>query len=225
MKDKELEKMLCNEILHEYSSEQMDAVMDFIEETFGKGERTSDGWIVHELTSKYVHTDVVITGNDDYQHFVTCGMGARNMDCAPIEFQRILGRQEYYFLVSPDCELSLEDKGLLCGELNGITKYPFRNNTFLGPGHTINASKEFKERFGYDFFLFFAPTHELEVEDLGNVHFIPLIPIYEEEREWMVENNSFDWILALPNLDDVMCIDNQREVFIPNEQETENIDC
>ena len=26
MKDKELEKMLCNEILHEYSSEQMDTV-------------------------------------------------------------------------------------------------------------------------------------------------------------------------------------------------------
>jgi hypothetical protein len=151
-------------------------------------------------------------------------MGARNMDCAPIEFQRILGRQEYYFLVSLDCELNLEDKGLLCGELNSITKYPFRNHTFLGPGHTINASKEFKERFGYDFLLFFAPTYELEVEDLGNVHFIPLIPIYEEEREWMVENNSFDWILALPNLDDAMCIDNQREVFIPNEQEMENID-
>ena len=62
------------------------------------------------------------------------------------------------------------------------------------------------------------------MEGLGNVHFIPLIPIYEEEREWMVENNSFDWILALPNLDDAMCIDNQREVFIPNEQEMENID-
>ena len=32
MKDKELETKFCNKLLHEYSSEQMDAVMDFIEE-------------------------------------------------------------------------------------------------------------------------------------------------------------------------------------------------
>ena len=225
MEENELTQMINNEDYYEYTATQMQQVMDFIDKEFGDTERNEEAWIAHEFESEYVHTDVVITGNDDYQHFVTCGMGARNMDCAPIEFQRILGRQEYYFLVSPDCELNLEDKGLLCDELNGITKYPFRNNTFLGPGHTINVSKEFKERFGYDFFLFFAPTRELEVEDLGNVYFIPLIPIYEEEREWMVKNNSFDWILALPNLDEAMCIDNEREVFLPNEQETKNIDC
>ena len=224
MKENKLTKTINNEDYYEYTDTQMQQVMDFIDKEFGNTQRKEEAWIVHELTSKYLHTDVVVTGNDDYQHFVTCGMGARNMDCAPIEFQRILGRQEYYFLVSPDCELSLEDKGLLCNELSSITKYPFRNNTFLGPGHTINASKKFKERFGYDFFVFFAPVKELDVEGLGNVHFIPLIPIYEEEREWMGENNSFDWILALPNLDDAMCIDNQREVFIPNEQETESID-
>ena len=73
MKEKELETAFRNKLLHEYSSEQMDMVMDFIEEKFGKGERNSDDCVAHELTSEYVHTDVVITENDDYQHFVTCG--------------------------------------------------------------------------------------------------------------------------------------------------------
>jgi hypothetical protein len=97
MKDKELEKMLCNEILHEYSSEQMDAVMDFIEEKFGKGERTDDGLVAHELTSEYIHTDVVITENDDYQHFVTCGMGVREMPNCKVFIDKAFHRIELFW--------------------------------------------------------------------------------------------------------------------------------
>jgi hypothetical protein len=106
---------------------------------------------------------------------------------------------------------------IIASELQNIAKYPFRENTFFAPGHTINVAKEFKERFGYDYVLFFVPEERLFVEGLGNVFFTLLIPIYEKEREWMVENNSFDWLIPFfekYDMDDVV-LDKKREEFIP----------
>jgi hypothetical protein len=225
MKDKELETKFCNKLLHEYSSEQMDAVMEFIEEKFGKGERTDGGWVAHELTSEYVHTDVVITENDDYQHFVTCGMGVRKMpNCMPFG-DKAFKRIELFFAGSKERIFTDYEKRVLAGELCRITKYPFRNNTFFGPGHTIDASTQFKELFGYDYFLFYGPFEELSVDGLGDVYFLTLIPIYEAEREWMVNNNSFAWLFAFFNSEDWdLVVDKEREVFIPNEEEMESID-
>ena len=88
---------------------------------------------------------------------------------------------------------------------------------FSPPGHTINFSKQFVEKFGYDFALFFLPTLSVQVEDLGDVHFIPLIPIYKEERKWMEENNSFDWLKQFFENNDIdsILIDKKRKAFIP----------
>ena len=205
-----------NEDCYMYTPEQMDSVTDFIEEKFGSGGKRK-GLISHEITSEYIHTDVVVTGNNDYQHFVTSGMGAREMSNWMIIAEEELKRLELFFILSRKYKLSEKDKLILCAELTRITKYPFRNNTFFGPGHTIDASREFKERFGYGYFLFFVPVEKMCVENIGDVHFIPLIPIYEEEREWMVKNDSFEWLLgAVETLDDILKIDNKREVFIPN---------
>ena len=205
-----------NEYCHMYTAEQIDSVMDFIEEKFGGGGKRR-GQVSHEITSEYIHTDVAITRNKDYQHFVTCGMGVREMSNWMIMAEEELKRLEVFFILSRKYKLSEKDKLILCAELTRITKYPFRNNTFFGPGHTIDASKEFKQRFGYDYFLFFLPVEKMCVENIGDVHFIPLIPIYEEEREWMVKNDSFEWLLgAAETLDDIFKIDNKREVFIPN---------
>ena len=225
MKDKELKTTFCNEILHEYSSEQMDTVMDFIEEKFGKGERTGDGWVVHELTSEYIHTDVVITENDDYQHFVTCGMGVREMPNCKVFIDKAFKRIELFLVGSKERAFTDYEKGILAGELCRITKYPFRSGNFVGPGHTIDASEEFKKLFGYDYFLFYGPFEELNVDELGEIYFLTLIPIYEEEREWMVNNNSFAWLFAFFNSEDWdLVVDKEREVFIPNEEEMESID-
>jgi hypothetical protein len=131
-----------------------------------------------------------------------------------------LSRLELHFILSAKCKFKLTDKAnyIIAGELQKIAKYPFRENTFFAPGHTINVSKEFKKKFGYDYVLFFVPTESLFVEGLGKVHFIPLIPIYEKERDWMVKNNSFDWMRAFFEEHDMdaICVDNKREEFIPN---------
>ena len=209
--------IITNNVLHQYTPSQMDEVMNFIEEKFGGGgKRTGEGWLVHETKSEYVHTDVVITGNEDYQHIVTCGMGVRQMNNWMIMMDEELKRLEILFVLSPEFKLTEKDRMILSGELTRITKYPFANNTFFGPGHTINASKEFKERFGYDYFLFYVPVEKINVYGVGDVHFIPLIPIYEEEREWMVNNNSIEWLYESSEaIDEIVLIDKQREKFIP----------
>ena len=209
---------ITNNVLYQYTPSQMDDVMDFIEEKFGGGgKRLADGLLTHEITSEYVHTDVVITGNDDYQHIVTCGMGARQMNDWMIMMDEELKRIEILFVLSPEYNLSIEDNMLLCNELTRITKYPFRENSYFGPGHTINVSKEFKERVGYDYFLFYLPVEKMNLYRIGDIYFIPLIPIYEKERDWMVENNSFEWLYAMKeDIEEAILIDNGRKEFIPN---------
>ena len=102
---------ITNNVLYQYTPSQMDDVMDFIEEKFGGGgKRLADGLLTHEITSEYVHTDVVITGNDDYQHIVTCGLGARQMNDWMIMMDEELKRIEILFVLSPEYKLSIEDR-------------------------------------------------------------------------------------------------------------------
>ena len=86
-----------NEYCHMYTPEQIDSVMDFIEEKFGGGgKRKESGQVSHEITSEYIHTDVAITRNKDYQHFVTCGMGVREMSNWMIIAEEELKRLELF---------------------------------------------------------------------------------------------------------------------------------
>ena len=105
-KEDEVFTEFINKHCHMYTPEQMDDVMDFIEEKFGcGGKRPNDGLLSHEVTSEYVHTDVVMTGKEDYQHFVTCGMGAREMSNWMIMAEEELKRLELFlsYRVSINC--------------------------------------------------------------------------------------------------------------------------
>lgn len=212
----ELENMFYKD--YGYTPKQMNRVTDFIKEKFGDGNSQEVGWIIHEIKSEYVHVDVDVTGNEDFQYFVTFGMGSREMSDYVTYMEEELSRLELNIMLSIEYKLTDKDKLLIASELQKIAKYPFRENTFFAPGHTINVSKEFKKKFGYDYVLFFVPTESLFVEGLGKVHFIPLIPIYEQEREWMAKNNSFDWLIPFFETHDMdsIVLDKQREIFIPN---------
>ncbi len=79
----------------------------------------------------------------------------------------------------------------ICSELTHLSKYPFANDTWLSAGHTINASKQFAAQFGFDFFFFYPAIYEpLELETLGRINFLLAIPIYKEERDWMVSHSG-----------------------------------
>lgn len=214
--DKQIEELFFKD--YGYTPKQMDEVMDVIHEIFGGKVANEECYIVHELESEYVHTDVVVTANEDYKFLVTCGMGAREMPNCMVFIDKALNRIETYISLSPDYNISNEDICDIASELQRISKYPFENDTFFGPGHTINASRKIKEKFGYDYYLFFLPLKEIDVTGLGCVYFIPLIPIYEKEREWMVKNNSLEWIVSYfsTHSEETVVLDKKRKVFIPN---------
>lgn len=211
MNNAEIKKMPCR-----YSDKQMEQVMEFIREEFGYD--AIDGYLIHEITSEYVHTDVLMTQNDNYTHLVTCGMGAREMCQWAIDADcEELRRLELVFCLPPDKKWTEHEIKVLSGELVRLSKFPFREDTFFAPGHTINASKVFKEMFGFDSFLFFLPVAKVDVKGAGDVYFLVVIPVYAEEQAWMEENNSLQYIYEMPNVDEMAKIQ-EREIFIPNKE-------
>ena len=191
-----------------YTPKQMEEIIEIISENFGAGE-----FIAHETKSEYVHTDVNISDDGEMKNFVTFGMGAGRMN-APVEsFERI----ELVMNASQDVDIIVP-----LGEIVRLSKYPFRNDTWLGMGHTVNFTDDFKKAFGYEYVLLapsslvFSPRDT--TNDVKNVIFLTVVPIYKDEREWIVENNSFVYLDLLYNKfgDDIFKVDVKREHYIPS---------
>ena len=194
-----------------YTPKQMEEIIGFIEENFGEGE-----FIAHERESEYVHTDVNISDDGEMKNLVTFGMGAGRMN-APVEsFERI----ELVMNASQDVDIIVP-----LGELVRLSKYPFRNDTWLGMGHTVNFTDDFKKAFGYEYVLLAPSSLVFSPRDttngVKNVIFLTVVPIYKDEREWIVENNSFVYLDLLYNKfgDDMFKVDVKREHYIPSEED------
>ena len=199
-----------------YTPEQMNEIVEFISQKY-----EGDGYIAHETNSEYVHTDVNISADGEMRKFVTFGMGAAKMNSPFEEFTRI----ELVMSSSLDTDVTSRNGCELLSGLIDLSKYPFRNDTWFGWGHTVDVSKRFADIFGYEFVLL-APTSRVfspndTTNDVKNVMFLEIIPIYADEREWIVKNNSFIY-LALLNIKfgNKMClVDVKREHYIPSEED------
>lgn len=201
-----------------YTPEQMDEILEFIAEHYEDG-----GYIAHETESEYVHTDVYIAENKErgMRDFITFGMGAAEMD-APFD---VFNRMELAMHTSLDTEVKSRKgvEALSC--LVDLSKYPFRNNTWFGWGHTVDVRKSFAETFGYEFVLLAPSSFLFSSADttncVENVIFAEVVPIYADEREWIVENDSFVYLELLHNKfgDDIVNVDVKREHYIPSEED------
>ena len=98
---------------------------------------------------------------------------------------------------SEKLDIKSEESLIIAGELTRLTKFPFSENTWFGPGHTVNASEEFKNAFGYQYFLFTYSGFSVEVSDIGNINYLTLIPLYENERNYIVENGDAQFLQKL----------------------------
>lgn len=175
--------------MKQYTADQMEQIQEFINRTFGNGD---EGIIGHELVSEFVHTDVAIVDTPEEDRcFVTFGMaaGETNAPIAPLR------RTELLMYTTKAVEFDAGEARILMEELQSLSKYPFRNDTFFGPGHTIAASELFEETFGFGAFVL-APAQTTQISGVGDVLFLLVIPIYQEEREAMMEGDPFD-VLAL----------------------------
>ena len=196
-----------------YTPEQMDEIVEFLDENFGKTE-----YVAHEIKSDYVHTDVHLSSNDEMRNFVTFGMGARTMDSPASCPDRI------ELVMHSSTAEDINDHALLqC--LVSLSKYPFRNDTWFGAWHTVDVPQSFKETFGYDFVLLIPTDLEFSPSDKVNgvekVDFLAAIPLYEDERDWVVENHGilYLYLLGYKFGEDIFKVDFKREHYIPSEED------
>ena len=170
-----------------YDEDQMEEIERFMDEQWNT---EGKGMICHELRSDYVHTDVHVMQDEEETALVTCGVGAREM-ASPLPKY---ARTEFILFASPNLKGDVvENKDLMtaCAELTDISKYPFREDTWIGPGHTINASDGFRETFGYPYFLFLEYPSCAKVSGIGEVRYLIAVPIYEDEVEEMTKRREY----------------------------------
>ena len=234
--EEEMEEMILNRVGEVTGNEkapsflterQMEDLEHYIEDRWGSGEE--DGHVFHEMSSAFVHTDVMALGKEgENKTFATFGMSAREMPVPEAARPYFDTRIELVMRASPDLEIGADAKDpragmIVASELVNVSKYPFWRNSWLGSLHTLNASDDFREKFGYEFFLF-VPFGEVEPKGLGHVTYLLMIPVYEEERNWMASHpdGSERFLEAdLDTLDDDECdlawIDRPRDVILPED--------
>ena len=190
-----------------YTPEQQIELETFLSVNLGV---TEEDYVVHEIESTYIHTDVTIINNtDDIKMFASTGMGAGTLNTPTDEFKNI----ELMAFASADLDPTSERAMLIAAEINAISKFPFRENTWFGPGHTINASEEFRQAFGYEYFLFMYSGFTAEISGIGDVPYLVLIPLYANERDCIVETGDATFLDELLSEygADILTLDNPRE--------------
>lgn len=196
-----------------YNPVQLEQIQNFIYDTFGGEE---DGMIAHEITSEYVHTDTLIVAPEGRSRtFVTFGMGAREMNAPRPGLHHV----ELLMCASKGLDIYSEDAMTIAAELVSLSKFPFRENTWLHHGHTIDASDAFREAFGFDAFAFICVDFA-QIDGIGEVDFLLTIPIHKEEREWIMETDAYEGHLLLEEVfgNQLYFADSRRNAFIPDEQ-------
>lgn len=190
-----------------YTPEQQMELETFLSVNLGVAE---EDYVVHEIESAYIHTDVMIVNNtDDGKVFASMGMGARTINTPKGEFKNI----ELMAFASADLDPTSERAMIIAAEMNAISKFPFRENTWFGPGHTINVSEEFRQAFGYEYFLFMYSGFTAEISGIGDVSYLVLIPLYANERDSIVKIGDVTFLDELLSNcgTDMLTLDKPRE--------------
>ena len=183
-----------------YSEDEMSAIEQHIENTFGEFEN-----VFHELVSPDIHVDIcVVPPSDerDYYTLVTMGMGAHRMNVPEELAEYKLERAELAIALPPDWKLdeeSLKDERWYwpIGLLKVLARLPISNDTWLGFGHTMDKQSPFAEDTELCAALLVGPQDVVwnggEVCTLPSgeeVNFYQVIPLYHNEMEYKMEHDA-----------------------------------
>ena len=196
-----------------YTDNDRQRVQAYLDEEIGRA--CENGLVGHELQSEYIHVDaekrMMENGNTAY---VTIGMGARRTDAPLPEYRRT----ELIMMTArdkPDPEIHVSRRDfLIYGELAGLSRFPFRQDTWFGHGHTVSASKQFREEFGYTHFLFLQWGDPKPLDNGETVCFLLAVPIYEKERNWMAEHEAGSWMFLHEYLERFADDENEDGMFV-----------
>ncbi len=155
--------------------------------------------VFHEKISPDLHIDIYVispTPQRNYYTLVTLGMGAHVMNLPDDMPEGEWGRAELVMCLPPDWNIqSLDDKDYWpIYALKVLSRLPGNHDTFLAKGHTIPYGKPLAENTrltGYilsDLQNFPREASYVTLPDGDKVNFYQVIPIYDEEMQYKLEN-------------------------------------
>ncbi len=178
-----------------YSENEMEAVEKYISDAFGDFDN-----VLHEILSPDIHVDIVIiepTPEKNYYTIVTMGMGAYKME-VPEEISEF-SRVELCIYLPADWKVNEQDEKWYWPMrwLKTLARLPINNNTWLGYYHTVPSGQPFAENTELSGFILDTPDSIADDKDtfctLPNgekVHFYTIVPLYEEEMSFKVDNGG-----------------------------------
>lgn len=157
--------------------------------------------IFHELVSPDIHVDIRIiepTPERNYYTLVTVGMGGHRMNVPPELAEYKLERAEVMISLPPDWQLSSDDERWYwpLRWLKILSRLPLNQDTWLGWGHTVPAGEPLGPGVGFTGVMLVSPCNAEEgaavcrLPDGDEVNIYQVIPLYEEEINYKLENGA-----------------------------------
>lgn len=179
-----------------YTEKELDVVEQHIATYFGKYEN-----VFHEIVSPDIHVDIcqiTPTPERNYITLVTMGMGAHRMNVPRALRKNKLDRAEVLITLPPDWDIQNDDEKWYwpIRWLKILARLPGDYNTWLGYGHTVPNGEPFAENTELSGMMVTMPFYfgnEASSCILPNgkqVNFYQIIPLYEDEMNYKIENSA-----------------------------------
>lgn len=193
-----------------YDPDDMAAIDEHIQKYFGEAPT-----VLHEIKSEDIHVDVYVvppTEKRNYYTLITMGMGAHEMN-TPEELEN-KSRAELLMCLPPDWKIGEDALEWYwpIGMLKSLTHLPIDCDTWLGWGHTVDNQAELGPNTKLCGSLL---VHPEDVEDgadecvLPNgdvVNFLEVIPLYREEMEFKIDNDTTELLKAMNGVNHIVDI-------------------
>jgi hypothetical protein len=184
-------------MLERYTEKEFEIIDSHINKTFGKCKN-----VFHEIASPDIHVDICViepTKERNYYTLVTMGMGAHKMNIpAELKSDKI-DRAELLITLPPDWNLTNFDEEINYWPIRWLkimARLPIEHNTWLGWGHTVPNGEPFAESTELSGMLVTMPyffgekSASCKLPNKGIVRFYQLVPLYENEMQYKIENGT-----------------------------------
>ena len=181
-----------------YSEQEQETIENHIMTRFGKYET-----VLHEIMSPDIHVDICLinpTPERDHRVLVTMGMGAHRMNVPKTLRKSQLDRAEILIALPSEWDIENEDEKWYwpIGWLKTLARLPGVSKTWLGYGHTATNGEPFAENTKLCGSLITMPYHfgneasTCQMPDGSKVNFYQVVPLYEDEMNYKIENSAED---------------------------------
>jgi len=179
-----------------YTEQEWDAVEAHIIANFGDYQN-----VLHEILSPDIHVDICLiepTADRNYYTLVTMGMGAHRMSIPEELRDKKLDRAELLIALPTDWDLQSDEEQWYwpIRWLKVLARLPGDEDTWLGYGHTVPNGEPFAEKTELCCmlltmpYLFGSGAAVCTLPDGDEINFYQLLPLYENEMNFKIENDA-----------------------------------